>query len=71
MILSGKSKVTKAVKEATKQGLEQGRKEALAQGIRQKTEEIAKKMFGVLDDRGDDGANPRRIAIIAILSMNG
>jgi predicted transposase/invertase (TIGR01784 family) len=43
--------VTKAVKEATKEGLEQGRKEALAQGIRQKTEEIAKIMLGVLEDQ--------------------
>ena len=43
--------VTRAVKEATKKGLEQGRKEALAQAIRQKTEEIARKMLGVLDDQ--------------------
>ncbi len=43
--------VTRAVKEATKKGLEQGKQEAVAQGIRQKAEEIARKMLGVFDDQ--------------------
>jgi predicted transposase/invertase (TIGR01784 family) len=40
-----------AITKAAKESLEQGRQEGLAEGLQQKTYEIAKKMLGVLDDR--------------------